>query len=263
MTSGKLLTAILAGLLVPAAASAETLEQMGYKRIESRTATAQDLDQSGYRRIEGKGSVTSRSSVSMRGLVSEQSERKPEYGTKPDAMGRVHPHPVIPEPAAPPAEPVQPQPEPVTPGTNPAPPSPDPAPVNVLPGDSSDRDVPQIGADGLARAVASSSPVRSTVALPADMSLDTLVNFQVERGSFRANVNRLHAERGLKVVWASVPDCVDWSIRAGYEITAANTAELVSRLLDGYPLKAVLHKPDRVLAIHAGPDLKWSCGGTR
>jgi hypothetical protein len=79
---------------------------------------------------------------------------------------------------------------------------------------------------------------------------DTLpVRHRVNPGGLRTNLQNLSRQAGYDLIFPDLPTCIDWAITGSYVVQGVDFADALDRMLDGYPLKAVVHRPDRTVSI--------------
>lgn len=86
-----------------------------------------------------------------------------------------------------------------------------------------------------------------------------LLRFAMQTGSLRANLSRMLKPYSWKAVWDQVPECLDWTVASAYVVQGKTLQELVASALNGYPLRSVLHIPNRTVAVAATQYLSDGC----
>lgn len=77
-----------------------------------------------------------------------------------------------------------------------------------------------------------------------------LLRFLMAEGGLKNNITRLLNTYGWEPRWHdTLPDCMDWKVAGHYVVQGMSLQDIVSASLTGYPLRSVLHIPNRVVEI--------------
>ncbi|MEQ9131895.1 MAG: hypothetical protein RLO11_05885 [Salinisphaeraceae bacterium] len=84
--------------------------------------------------------------------------------------------------------------------------------------------------------------------------------YDVRAGHLKENVARLLESHGYgDPVWVGQAACVDWRIQKDHQIVGWRSAELLSQLLAGFPVRASLHEADMTAVLAPTMDLNTRC----